>query len=239
MRGAAAVVPPATLLLAATLAAACAIVGERRASVRPTAFSPELLHRQYAALAKAGQPVFEVDPARSVVVIEVRRAGSLAHLGHDHVVASRDIHGFIAPGERRADLYVGLAGLSVDDPGLRAAAGFDTRPSPADVAATRRNLLDEVLRVDEHPFAVAAASAPRPEDGAGTPLVSLTLNGVIRPIDVEATIEAAGDAMRITGRTTILQSDYGIVPFSILGGAIQVRDAITVHIEIHARRFRE
>src|SRR5690348_7020862 len=41
----------------------------------------------YQRSAAQGQPIYRVDPTASLVVVEVRRAGSLARLGHDHVVA--------------------------------------------------------------------------------------------------------------------------------------------------------
>src|ERR1700687_4874517 len=82
---------------------------------RPPAF-PEQFYLQDAA---GGQPVFKVEPAQSLVVIEVYRAGSLAKLGHDHVVASHDVGGYIATDDNRADLYVRLDTLAVDEPDLR------------------------------------------------------------------------------------------------------------------------
>ena len=81
----------------------------------------------------------------SLVVIEVRRAGSLARLGHDHVVASHDVNGYVAPQEGRADLYVPLARLAVDEAALRAEAGFDTQPTESDIGGTRANMLEKVL----------------------------------------------------------------------------------------------
>src|SRR5712672_1136136 len=104
----------------------------------PPAGFPEGYYRE--ALAQ-GKPVLRVDPAESLVVIEVRRSGSLARLGHDHVVASHDVTGYVAPGEGRADLYVALARLTVDEPALRVEAGFETQPTESDIAATRSNML--------------------------------------------------------------------------------------------------
>jgi hypothetical protein len=90
----------------------------------------------YRALLAQGKPVFRVDPARSIVVIEVRRAGSLARLGHDHVVASHDLEGFVALDEGRADLWAPLDTLTVDEAALRAKAAFETEPSAQDGQAT-------------------------------------------------------------------------------------------------------
>jgi hypothetical protein len=40
----------------------------------------------YLSIAAQGEDVFRVDPTESLVVVEVRRTGVLARLGHDHVV---------------------------------------------------------------------------------------------------------------------------------------------------------
>jgi hypothetical protein len=79
---------------------------------------PTSLRLYRAALAR-GEPVFRVDPARSLVVIEAHRAGSLVRVGHDHVVASHDVQGYAAPDQGRSDLYVPLGRLVVDEPELR------------------------------------------------------------------------------------------------------------------------
>lgn len=55
----------------------------------------ELPEGYYHQLAAQGTPVFRVDPAGSLVIMEVRRAGSLAQLGHDHVVVSHDVAGYL------------------------------------------------------------------------------------------------------------------------------------------------
>src|SRR3989475_9970108 len=108
----------------------------------PPADFPEAYYREAAA---QGKPVFRVDPRESLVVIEVRRAGSLARLGHDHVVASHELGGYVAPDEGRADLYVALGRLAVDEAALRTEAGFDTQPAESDIAGTRANMLGKVL----------------------------------------------------------------------------------------------
>jgi hypothetical protein len=40
----------------------------------------------------------------------------------------------------------------------------------------------------------------------------------------------------VNGRVTLEQSNFGIVPFSILGGALQVQDRVDVRFVIHGRR---
>src|SRR6266542_867810 len=103
----------AAALLALMLGACAPPVRERAPAAAPPAEFPEGYYLE--ALAQ-GKPVFRVDSRESLVVIEVRRSGSLARLGHDHVVASHDVRGFVAPNAKRADLYVRLDSLVVDEP---------------------------------------------------------------------------------------------------------------------------
>ncbi len=188
----------------------------------------------YRDAAKRGEPVFEIDPARSLVVVEVRRAGSLARLGHDHVVASHDLRGYVAPDAGRADLYVSLDRLTVDEPSLRAQAGFDTQPSAEDIAGTRRNMLERVLHANRHPWALIAVMGKADSPHLG---VAITLNGVTRHVPVHAAVASDAGAYDVTGAFAIDQTDFGIPPFSILGGALTVANRLDLRLEIHAQRI--
>ena len=206
--------------------------------IRADEQSPASFPEQYYQQAiERRRPVFSVDPARSLVVVEVRRGGSLARLGHDHVVAIHDVRGYVAPDEGRADLYVQLDRLVVDEPELRAEAGFDTQPSAADVAGTRQNMLEKVLEVDRHPFALVSVIGDTAGDRGPSLNVSITLHGVTRAFQIPAKIERGADAFGVTGELALDQTDFGIVPFSILGGAIQVLDKVNLRFRIHARRI--
>jgi polyisoprenoid-binding protein YceI len=189
----------------------------------------------YAQAIAAGEPVYAVDPARSLVVIEVRRGGSLARLGHDHVVASHDAHGFVAPHAARADLYVRLADLVVDEPALRAGAGFDSTPSAADIAGTRGNMLDKVLHADRHPYALIHATRAAGDDRLA---IAITLDGVTRDFEAPVALEQGDEELRVAGTLAFDQTAFGLVPFSILGGAIEVLDRVSLRFDIHARRAR-
>lgn len=223
-------------VLAAALLASCVPAPRERVPAAPRV-PADFPTAHYEQLIAQGASVYRVDPAQSLVTIEVRRAGSLARLGHDHVVASRDVIGWVAPEEGRADLYVPLDWLSVDEPALRAAAGFDTQPSEADVAGTRANMLDKILETDKYPFAVIGASGPA-RAGAASLEVVMTLHGTKRTLAVPAQIEIGADDLRVSGRVSFDQSAFGIAPFSILGGAIAVRDRVELRFRITARRAR-
>lgn len=196
--------------------------------VAPAEF-PEAYYRQAA---EQGKPVFRVDSAASLVVIEVRRSGSLARLGHDHVVASRHVGGYVAPEDGRADLYVPLMHLTVDEGELRAEAGLDTQPSESDIAGTRANMLEKVLEADKYPFALIQVSGAGKE--VGDIRIALTLHGQTRTLRVPVQVEADGKRMAVRGKLSFNQTDFGITPYSLFGGAIAVRDAVDLRFSIHA-----
>lgn len=215
------------------LLAGCAEIVRVEAPVAPPAEFPE---SDYQQALKQGKPVYRVDPAESLVVIEVRRGGSLARLGHDHVVASHEVTGYVAPGEGRADLYVALARLVVDEPELRKEAGFDTQPTESDIEGTRSNMLNHVLEAEKFPFALVSVSGADPKQAKATLAVAITLHGRTRTFQIPSEIAADEQRISVSGRLAFNQTDFGIVPYSLLGGAIAVKDGLALRFRIRARR---
>ncbi len=216
----------------AALLAGCAQLPRVEAPSAPPAEFPEAFYLQ--AL-KQGKPVFRVDSRESLVVIEVRRAGSLARLGHDHVVASHELTGYVAPGEGRADLYVVLARLTLDEAALRAEAGFETHPTESDIEGTRAHMLEKVLEADKFPFALIGVAGANTKQKKATIAVAITLHGRMRTLQVPAEIEADAEKMSVTGRLSFDQTDFGITPYSLLGGAIAVQNRVDLRFRIIAR----
>ncbi len=221
-------------MLALMLGACAPPVRERAPAAAPPAEFPEGYYLE--ALAQ-GKPVFRVDSRESLVVIEVRRGGSLARLGHDHVVASHEVGGYVAPDEGRADLYVQLERLEVDEAALRAEAGFDTQPTESDIEGTRANMLVRVLEADRFPFALIRVSGVDASRREAAMSVAITLHGVTRALQAPARIDADADLIEVSGRLSFDQTDFGITPYSVLGGAIAVRNGVDLRFRIRARRL--
>ncbi len=231
---------PAALLLIALGLAACAqppAQPPEAAAAPPSDFPAEV----YLQAAARGAPVFRIEPERSLVAVRVYRAGRLARFGHDHVVASRDVRGYVQPGhaggEARADLYAPLALLAVDEPALRAQAGFDTQPSQRDIEATRHNMLEKVLEAERFPF-VMLHIEPALAASATTVSATVTLHGTTRMIQVAVDLETpSADALYARGKFSLNQTDFGITPFAVLGGALQVQDRVDIEFNLSAARM--
>jgi len=226
----------ATMVAAGLVLAACAVQVPQppESEAQQPAGFPEAF---YQPSAQAGRVVFAIDPALSLLVIEVRRSGSLAQLGHDHTIASHDIRGYVAPDEGRADLFIRLDQLVVDESALRAEAGFDTQPTEAAIAGTRENMLAQ-LQAAAQPFAVICVAGVE-TDAAGTRLqASIALRGVSRTLRIPVQIDQGPERLTVSGRVSLEQSSFGIVPMAILGGALVVQDRVDVRFAIQARRVR-
>lgn len=220
------------LLIIACLVASCTPHISPPAAVEhlqaPAGF-PEAYYRQ-AEL--SGSKILRVAPSRSLVTIVVRRGGPLARLGHDHVIASHNVRGYVDITDDRADLYVPLDRLYVDEPLLRSEAGLTTQPSNDAVEGTRRNMLEKVLESDRFPFALIHVTRVASDRSKLT--LTITLHGTSQDFEIPAQIETLPDGVKISGQLMFNQTDFGIVPFSILGGALQVQNPLDLRFRIFA-----
>jgi polyisoprenoid-binding protein YceI len=194
-----------------------------------------------ATATRAGTRTLQVDPERTVVTVIVRRAGPLARLGHDHVITSADEAGSVWLGSTPADssfeLSVPVERFDVDSPAARAAAGPEFAASVPDDAraGTRHNMLRaEVLDGAHFPAITlrsAAASGAWPQ-----PIVRVaaTLKGVERDYEIPVVVERDANGLVARGELRLNQTDFGITPFSVAGGAIQVADTLEIRFEIAA-----
>lgn len=213
--------------------------GPRRAEV-PAAARPDE-QAQTVAVVPAGAQLYRVDPDGSTVTLRVHRAGRLAALGHNHVITSTAETGRAwTTGEPEGsgfEVRVPVAGLVVDDPAARAAAGADFPGEVSDAArdGTRRNMLRaEVLDGEHFPEIVVSADALGGSWAQPVVTARVTLKGTTRTIEIPLAIERGTDTLAARGSFRILQSDFGITPFSVGGGAIAVADAVDVAFEIRA-----
>ena len=225
-------------LLAWLLLGGCATQQEFSSSKKAPADFPTSIYAD-----QESDSVYKVDSPASRILITVRRGGMMASLGHDHIVASHDLQGFIlldrdSPQNPncRADFYAQLANLEVDNAQLRSEAGLLTSPSQNDIAGTTSNMLKSI-DAENFPFArlhssdcLAALSGDQTE-------VLLTIHGVNQKQKIAIKIEEVSDSeLILSGKFSILQTDFGIQPFSIMNGLIKVEDRLELDFRIVAQK---
>lgn len=185
------------------------------------------------ALPATARPL-RVDSASSLIAVTVRRAGLLAKLGHDHVVASRHIEGqAVAPANGQpgsTSFRFRLDELTVDESALRAEAGLSSVPAADAIAGTRNNMLTKVLDAEKYPYVEVTAVTTQ----NGPMQAAITLHGVTRRYAVPAVLTARADGVNASGTLTLKQTDFGITPFAVFGGALAVQDELELRFNINA-----
>jgi hypothetical protein len=187
----------------------------------------------YRAAAASGAAVYAADPGASLIAVTVRRAGLMARLGHDHVVASHALTGYAAPGMGRADVSFRVDQLTVDEPPLLRDAGIATSPAPEAVEGTRKNMLGPVLDAERYP--VVTLHAELPADGQLR--VDVTLHGVTRRLQLPAAVRVDAAQVTASGTARLKQTDFGITPFAVGAGLLAVQDELAVSFNIVARHW--
>jgi hypothetical protein len=196
--------------------------------------------------------VYRIDESRSELRILVYRAGPLAHLGHNHVIINRSLHGVVdlaQTGESVFSLEVPAAGFVVDDAQARSQEGADFAAAVPDdaKAGTLRNMLSTaLLDADEFPTIVlkGAAAVPRdapqagvqggPSSGDVIVAVAISVAGHESTINVPLNLRSGSNQLSASGSLELRQSALGLTPYSLMLGALQVQDAMTIKFDLVA-----
>ena len=196
---------------------------------------------------RVGQP-FDVIPARSHLILLVYRAGPLAALGHNHVIACHCLVGTVYlprdPLHASFDLRVAVTHFTVDDRALRAAEHSADFPPDVTQAArqdTRHNMLGAaLLNAAKFPDITLRAEGLRyASDGNHDDMVAEVLvqvRGQVRSLSVPVRYHIEADEIVVTSEFPLKQTDLGLTPFNTVGGALRVRDGMKVRLELVARR---
>lgn len=199
----------------------------------PTAQDPYAAYREAAA---AGAPVYRIDPKASIITVVVRSGGPFARMGHAHAIAARNVSGYAAPSQGRADFGFRLDEMTVDEPAVRQGAGLPATVPADAVAGTRSNMLGRVLEAQRYP--AVRLRAQQPGGAAGTMRLAITLHGVTHSVDVPTAMDVTPASLAAAGRFRLRQTKFGIKPMSVLGGALVVQDEMELSFRIHATRVR-
>ena len=185
----------------------------------------------------------QVDPELTVITIIVRRAGLLARLGHDHVITSDDESGVVwlgaDPASSRFEVRLPVEKLGVDLAAARAAAGAEFAAPVPDSAreGTRQNMLrPEVLDGSRYPVILlrsAGASGAWPNSVVR---LGVTLKDRETEIEVPTQVEVGPDRVTARGSFDLRQTELGLTPYSVAGGAVQVADVLEIRFVIAASK---
>ncbi len=159
--------------------------------------------------------------------LEVRtyREGVGQKIGHDLIIDVERWEATVEVGEDGAPLAVGLEadGRSLN---VREGLGGVKPLTDKDRAEIRKDIDEKILLGESIAFRSSAVEAG---DGPLTVEGELTMAGTTRPASFDLELTAPG---RITGTLPVTQSEWGIKPYRAFMGALKVRDAVEVVIDV-------
>jgi polyisoprenoid-binding protein YceI len=175
---------------------------------------------------------YRLGPDAGRVVIKTTRAGLAARVGHDLTLdVTRWSADITVPGDDlsaatvTAELDLGSLAVDAGTGGARPLTDSDRR----DIESTMRKILGPGDR------AAAAFRSTRviPSSVGGAIEGTLTLNGRSQPVRLQLTRPAQG---RYRGTVTVVQSAFGIKPYSGFFGALKLRDEVVAEFEVDLSR---
>jgi polyisoprenoid-binding protein YceI len=172
---------------------------------------------------------FRLGPGTGRVVIKTGRAGMAAKAGHDltievtrwsaRVEVPADEDGGLTAATVTAELDLGSLEVREGTGGVKPLTDGDR----AQIKKQMENILGGAT-------ATFASSRIIPSGASGGAIEgSVTLNGKTQPARLQVTAPGSG---RYRGTATLVQSAFGIKPYTGFFGALKLRDEVTVEFEV-------
>src|ERR1700735_5525978 len=185
----------------------------------------------------ASTGTYRLGPDSGRVVIKTTRAGLAARVGHDLTLDvprwSADV---TVPGDDlsaatvTAELDLGSLVVREGTGGARPLTDSDRR----DIESTMRKILSGSGSGSGGPAtAVFRSTRVMPSATGGAIEGTLTLNGRSQPVRLQLTGPAPG---RYRGTVTVVQSAFGIKPYTGFFGALKLRDEVVAEFEVDLSR---
>lgn len=231
---------PFTPGIALSVAALCLVACRFVPAPRPPALPVPLVP---AAVVPAGALRYRIDAGHSEVVILVYRDGRMANLGHNHVVAVRQLAGEVTvatdPTQSRWQLDFPVDALSVDEPQLRAAQGeeFQSKLDDVAIAGTRDHMLGpQLLDAAQFPAIHLQSEQIRSEADGLHMSARIVVRDHTVQVEVPLALQRSPDQLIASGEFDLTHAQLGLTPYSVALGALRVADRMHVRYRLVAQR---
>lgn len=171
---------------------------------------------------------YEIGPETGRLLVRTFREGVAARVGHDLLIEAGRWEGHVTvPADSATrptvSVRVDLGALKV----LEGTGGVKPL-SNGDREQIQRNM-HKMLRMDRHSHAAFTSTAMEIHDDSATVEGDLTLAGQTRPQRLEI---QQRDEATLAGTTSVVQSRWGIKPYSGFLGALKLRDAVDIEFTV-------
>jgi hypothetical protein len=164
-----------------------------------------------------------IDANRSVLIVHVGKTGLFSAAGHEHWVDAPISRGQFNDGaEAHVEFVVDARKMMVRP---------DEKTSAKDRATIQETMQSSVMESEKYPEIRFRSTSVTPMGGPAWRVGgTLTLHGVSKAVAVE--VRRDGDVY--AGSAHLKQTEFGIQPVSIAGGAVKVKNELDITFKISA-----
>ncbi len=179
---------------------------------------------------------YRIAPEKSTFIVQSFAEGLFSAFGHDPIIAIREFSGeaqFVPDTFEDASVTLNINARALTLSG---------EVKEKDRAEIERTMREQVLEVETYPeilFSSANISASRLAEGRYRVRIigDLTLHGVTQKnIWISAETKLEDSSLRTQGEFSLKQTDFGIKPFSAVGGTIKLRNELRFTFDIAAEK---
>jgi polyisoprenoid-binding protein YceI len=174
---------------------------------------------------------YPIGPATGTLMLHTGRAGFGAKAGHDLVIEVTRWAGTVhidAEEIEASEVEVVVDATSLE---VREGKGGAVPLLPSNKSEIATNIT-KVLGTERHPEMRFRSTAVTKTANGFTIRGDLMIAGATHPADLTVSIDNSSGQPRGTVTTTVVQSDFGVKPYSAMLGAMRVRDAVEVRADV-------
>ena len=181
----------------------------------------------------------DIDPVESRIFVRVGKR----RLGHEHGVEGlvKSGHLNLEAKEKAGEIVFDMKSFKADSDAARKHVGLESTTDADEQTEVTQTMTGKgVLDVNKYPtatFTVTSSKRVTEKTADGKPQYELAgefdLHGKKQPLTVMASITEEKDGKQhVSGQFTIKQTDYGIKPYSAVGGLVSVKDELKIFGEL-------
>ncbi|MEU5523759.1 YceI family protein [Streptomyces sp. NPDC047860] len=161
------------------------------------------------------------------LLVRTARQGVAARVGHDLLIEATEWEGHVTVPADPATQPTAVS-VRVDLGTLKVLEGTGgVKPLSDGDRQQIQQTMHKLLRVDQHRYATFTSTSVEIHDDSATVEGDLTLVGQTRPLRLEVRQRDDGS---VEGVGSVVQSRWGIKPYSGFFGALKLRDAVDIEI---------
>lgn len=195
-------------------------------TIAPT-MTPPMRQNLYSGKLMVPSGASLINPEKSILTVHVNKAGFLSFLGHQHIVASRNLDGWVDEAKNQGYFSFEIAKMTMDEPLLLKGKMLADELNPAEKEATKQNML-KMLDAKNFPDVRVAITSFDPKKSMIHAKIMVKDQMIERDLLVKVTRSANNKITTLTGETSLKLLDFSVEPFSALGGLLSVNNEISI-----------